>query len=283
MSLDLLLPSDILGKVLKERGSTLSKKVKPEEISECYGKHRIDRGGGDSCSRRADCPWGESCLSLADEKAEAIHYHRAHLSLGDLLFDEETLAAANLSAPPAFAEAEPDKGSGKIILEKYAIPGGEYDSVCAALAEVAKMYFDTPTAFDCLMRKLYKNQKQADVAKLRGNTRQAINKRLLHELGIAQKRNTLQQQRERELEQAKSDYEAKTEALRKQDTFLAGLSSRNWTIYKRAFINGESREVIARELHIGTATVSRVIQFLRSNLNKSDTIKRGRKKKIAKK
>ena len=56
-----------------------------------------------------------------------------------------------------------------------------------------------------------------------------------------------------------------------------------WTIYKRAFINGESREVIARELEIGSATVSRVIQFLRSHLIAGDTIKRGRKKKIAKK
>lgn len=86
-----------------------------------------------------------------------------------------------------------------------------------------------------------------------------------------------------ELELAKSEYEAKTEELRKQDAFLASLSHRNWTIYKRAFINGESREVIARELEIGSATVSRVIQFLRSHLIAGDTIKRGRKKKIAKK
>ena len=261
----------------------MSKKVKPEEISECYGKHRIDRSGGDSCSRRADCPWGKSCLSLANEKAEAIHFHRVHLSLGDMIFDEETLANSDLSVLPEFTEPDIASNSNDVILEKYTIPGAEYESVCAALEAVAKMYFSKPTAFDCLMRKLYKNQKQADVAKQREISRQAINKRLLHELGIAQKRNTLQQQREKELELAKSEYEAKTEELRKQDAFLASLSHRNWTIYKRAFINGESREVIARELEIGSATVSRVIQFLRSHLIAGDTIKRGRKKKIAKK
>ena len=69
------------------------------------------------------------------------------------------------------------------------------------------------------------------------------------------------------------------EELREKDEFFHSLSDRDWKIYRMIFVEGCSRERVAKQLNIGTATVSRVIQFLRERITKSDTIKRGRKPK----
>ena len=260
--------------------------IQPEDIIDCYGKHRIDCTGKDRCPRRKDCEWGSACLSAANEQADNIHYQRANISLSNMIFDEDFLQRQGCSLERSeqveqitASAMEPEEQPENVLLGDRDFSREEYEAVCSALEEVSKLYFDTPTAFDCLMRKLYKGQKQSDVARERGVKRQAVNKRLLHELGIAQKRSGFQEQRERELENAKKEYQKTTEELRLKDKFLASLNERDWMIYKKAFVDGESRNVIAAELKIGTATVSRVIQFLRSKLLNGDTIKRGRKRK----
>ena len=273
-----------------------------EEIVKCYGTKRI-KDGEDQCELRSECPFGEACLSRANEEASAIHYHKAHVSVGFMLYDPtaqgdddddddggESKPVTTYKSPSEAAEAEAEREvmmfdstplaeSNDVVLGDTVIPGGEYEIVCEAMEKIADLYFNYPTSFDCLMKSVYKGMSQSDVAREKDITRQWLNKRLLYELGIAQKRNDAQQRRDREVETAKREYGEKVEQLRQQTTFFGGLSERDWKIYKLAFVDGCSRESVAKQLGIGSATVSRVIQFIRENCTTPYTIKRGRKPK----
>jgi RNA polymerase sigma factor (sigma-70 family) len=253
--------------------------VTEEEMLRCYGKFRIENKQ-DQCLRRRECPWGDACLSLANEEAESIHYHRANISVGFMLFDPNH--ADGNSYTPDSDEEEAEKAV-------YAMACGDstndsitedtYEKICKVLAQIADIYFTHPTTFELLMKKIYKDYNQSDLAREKGITRAGINKRLMQELGIGQKRNNLRIRDEIELEKAKKEYQQKNETLRDREKFFASLSDRDWHIYKLAFIDGCSLDSVANQLNIGTSTVARVVRFLRSKLNENGAIKRGRRPK----
>ena len=257
--------------------------VTQEEMQKCYGKCRIENKK-DQCSRRKECPWGTACLSLANEEAESIHYHRANISVGFMLFDPNNTDGNTCTA---IEDEENEEKIAEKAVYSLACGGSEsdcvdedtYNKICKVLAQIADIYFTKPTAFDLLMKKIYKGYNQSDLARERGITRAGINKRLMYELGVGQKRNSMKVREEKELEEAKKQYVKKNEELREREKFLASLSDRDWHIYKLAFIDGCSLNSVAIQLNIGTSTVDRVVRFLRSNLNENGAIKRGRRPK----
>ena len=259
--------------------------VTEEEMQKCYGKLRIEHRK-DQCSRRKDCPWGDACLSLVNEEAENIHYHKANISVGFMLFDPNDNADDNSLAEykEETEESTAEKAVYSLILgdsDNEYIDADTYKKICKVVAQIAEIYFSKPTAFDLLMKKIYKGYNQSDLARERGITRAGVNKRLMLELGIGQKRNSLKVREERELEEAKKQYIQKNQELREREKFLATLSERDWNIYKLAFIDGCSLNSVAIQLNIGTSTVDRVVRFLRSKLNENGAIKRGRRPKNA--
>ena len=130
-----------------------------------------------------------------------------------------------------------------------------------------------------LMQSIFKGKNQSDAAREKGITRQGLNKRLLYELGIAQKRNDIQERRDRELAAAKKEYADKMEDLRQKDEFFKTLSDRDWSIYRKVFVDGESYPNVAKALKCSERTVYSVASFLRSKVGKNCVISRGRKAK----
>ena len=257
--------------------------VTEEEMVKCYGTLRIENKK-DQCLRRSECPWGDACLSLANEEAESVHYHRANISVGFMLFDPNN--SDGNSPPPATDDSEEEEKIAEKAVYAMACGGSDdsmsedtYERICRVLAQLADIYFTRPTTFEMLMKKIYKDYNQSDLAREKGITRAGINKRLMLELGIGQRRNNLKIRDEIELEKAKREYNQKNEKLRERERFLATLSDRDWHIYKLAFIDGCSLNSVAIQLNIGTSTVDRVVRFLRLKLNENGAIKRGRRPK----
>lgn len=252
--------------------------VTEEEMLKCYGKLRVENKK-DQCLRRGECPWGDACLSLANEEAESIHYHRANISVGFMLFDPNHADENSYTPDSDEEEAEKAVYSMACSGSDDSISEDTYERICKVLAQLADIYFTRPTAFEMLMKKVYKDYNQSDLAREKGITRAGINKRLMQELGIGQKRNNLKIRDEIELEKAKKEYQQKNETLREREKFFASLSDRDWHIYKLAFIDGCTLDSVAAQLNIGTSTVDRVVRFLRSKLNENGAIRRGRRPK----
>ena len=267
--------------------------VTPDEIVDCYGKRPV-KDGVDQCSRRKDCPWGEACLSCSREKLDADHYHIANVSVGFMVYDPgddddqnrkvyaDENAEREAMAEKAMLNLADDKDPADaeekdVELEEMTIPGMEYDSVILAIAKIAELYFSAPSSFDMLMKSIFQGKNQADAAREKGITRQGLNKRLLYELGIAQKRNDVQARRDRELAAAKQEYADKLEDLRQKDEFFRTLSDRDWKIYRMVFVEGKSYQTVANEMGIHRQCVYRVVTFLRSKLTKNVTFRPGRK------
>ena len=262
---------------------------------QCYGKRPV-KDGVDQCPRRAECPWGEMCLSRSREKLDADHYHIANVSVGFMLYDpnaeddgtpriyadetaEREAMAEKEVLTRAGADAADDEEEKDVELEEITIPGAEYESVLAAIGRIADLYFSAPASFDMLMKSVFQGKNQADAAREKGITRQGLNKRLLYELGIAQKRNDIQERRDRELAAAKREYADKVEELRKKDEFFRTLSERDWKIYRMVFVDGVSYSAAANALNCSRKTVYRVSTFLRSKLLGNVHIPVGRKPK----
>lgn len=244
--------------------------VSAEEITACYGKHRIDQKKGDSCKRRKNCPWGEMCLSLANESAADYHYHKANISIGNMLFDPEEIGNDSefsevLKEVSATATDTTGSGEEALHLEGVTISGEAYSEVRIILEEIARMYFELPSVFDCTMRKIYKNQNQSDVAKEKHITRAGLNKRLLQELGIAQKRNSIQEQRDRELAQAKQRLELAELKAKSRIDSIKSMTEAEFAVYKICAEDGcLSATSVAEQTGYSRQTIYSALHNLRS-------------------
>lgn len=238
----------------------------------CYGK-KID------CPKREHCELGEVCLSRARESADDLHYQLQHVSVPEIIYnpnedghhhrhggfnDENDTAKAYYGAVSDETAEE----------ESIDIPGVSLDEdtkpiVMQVVEKIAEWYFYTPHTFDALMNKIVRGKSQSDIAKERHITRQCVNKRLLRELGIAQKRNDIQERRDRELENAKRKITEYIDVLRERDEFLSKLSERNWKIYLYRFFEHRTVKETALLVKCNMRTVFRVSQKLRQKLGNS--------------
>ena len=252
-----------------------------EDKVECYGHYS-------SCAKCRKCELSSPCQNRTDEPKENLKYQFQHISVPQVFFEggehgeaenEELIEAANAYYNKESETTAPEN----LVLDGITIPENAKFLVFEVVARLAEFYFYTPSVFEAIMKNAFEGKSQSDLAREKFISRQCINKRLLRELGIAQKRNDRQERRDRELAEAKSNFERQTEELRQKDKFLCSLSERNWLIYKYHFIDGCSEESTANQVGCSRRTVSTVAQFLRENLDKNCTIiKRGRKKKCQK-
>lgn len=242
------------------------------DIEKCYGTL--------NCAERESCPWGEPCLSRAREPMDDRHFQIQHVSVPCMIYDptktdedEETQSAIE-----AYFTTAKNKETAEVIeLDGLTVSGDSIPVVMQVLERLASFYFETPKTFDALMKMIFKGKNQSDLARDEHVSRQCINKRLFKELGIAQKRNDVQERRDRELAEAKKEYSDKLDELRKKDEFLKTLSAREWSVYVKVFEEGCSIGSTAKQLNLHKTQVARCVQFLRSNLCKMCTAQSGKK------
>jgi hypothetical protein len=246
------------------------------DIKSCYGKSTIFRGIDNCPYKRSECPWGEACLSASNEEWENSRYHKyQNVSLGNVYFDpsenpgdkckNDNEKNALLEVSAKSCEMEPIEDEADIVLENLRIPDESYDIVLKVLEAVAGMYFDTPSAFECMMKKIYLDKRQADVAKEKNMTRQGLNKRLLHELGIAQKRNDVQKRRDRELKEAKNQLALAEVQTKNKVKAFCNMTDAEFAVYKLCAEDGcLSISAIAKMSGYTRKTIRRSIQNLRS-------------------
>lgn len=232
------------------------------EVEQCYGTKRIEKHK-DQCERRAECPWGQACLSRANEEADSIHYHKVNVSLGAVVFDPKQ---RNENAS-AFIDPQDNNSADTIQLNGISFSADNYDAICHALAKIADVYFSKPTVFEMLMKSIYKHYNQSDLAREKGITRAGVNKRLLTELGIGQKRNDARDRQMRELEERKQEYIDKLEELQIRDSVLSALTYTEWQIYKLVFVDGCTANSAATQLKISKAKARQIVHELRDKLN----------------
>lgn len=254
--------------------------VTEEEVIKCYGTKRIVCKK-DQCERRAkgECPWGEFCASRANEASEDIHYGMANVSVGLMLADFNNLdkqedksiysvfeQAGDVQAEFDFDEDEqPNKEPEYMEIDNIRIPEESRQFVTEIIERLSGMYFDNPLAFECLMRKIFKEQNQSSVARLKGVSRQSINKRLLQELGIAQKRNDMQARRDEELQKRLNELNVLEDKRLTQIENMKSMTPLEIKIYQICAVDGcLSITSISRQAKCARLSVYRTIQNLES-------------------
>lgn len=241
----------------------------------CYGNFK-------QCERCSQCDLCSPCQNRTDEPKEAMRYNFQHISISQVLFDENENENASQEMMEIIEECnkkEVSEDDTPLVLNDIVIPPETKDIVLEVVHRLAEFYFHTPHVFEAIMKNSFQGKSQSDIAREKFITRQCENKRLLKDLGISQKRNDIQERRDRELAAAKKEYADKVEELRNKDEFLCSLSERNWLIYKLHFVDGCSEESTAKQVGCSRRTVGYVAQFLREKLSENCTIiKKGRKK-----
>lgn len=216
-------------------------------VLKCYGKQKlrkikgvVDRYEGE-CGKQ--CPWRDACISASREDGEFRHDQYEILPLNTALAD--------------FAVAEPSQS--RLFPESW-MSGVEEDTKAAVwkhvqdlLHRIAHMYLTAPRQFDASMRYLFAGESQAEQARLNGVTRQAINAGLLLECAGSNKANItiprpLRDEKER-------------------------------IVYLLYFLDGCTMRSVAKQVHMPTTTVCRLVQKIRSKLAKNGTVKKRIRKK----
>lgn len=245
-----------------------------KDITECYGTKRI-KDNVDQCKYRNKCQWGEACLSRASEYWQDKHYHRANISVAFMNYDpaQKDNSSSHAEKNALYVENpmdETEETSNDIELEGITIPYGQYDVVKQTVNTLAEMYFKTPMVFETMMKCIFNKQRQADVAREKKITRQGLNKRLLSELGIAQKRNDIQHRREKELQEEKQKLALARQELEKKQAFIKFMSNTDFVVYKICALDGcLSVSSIANLTGFTRKTIYKSIQNLRENFGVS--------------
>lgn len=228
--------------------------VTEEEMIRCYGKKRI-KGGKDQCERRArgECPWGKFCLSHASEEAENVHYHKANVSVGNILADfndtdnKDCEGITTVFEQPQYEDGLFASDGGRDDEEEInylelgngiRIDDSARPTVDAVIGRIAELYFNAPATFDCLMKKIFQQKNQSDVARQKNVSRQSVNKRLLYELGIAQKRSNMQARRDKELAEAKAKLADIEAEHKRQIRSMRKMTKKEYAVYKVCAIDG---------------------------------------------
>ena len=235
-----------------------------EELTKCYFENRME------CPDRAECRIGKECLNHASENADDRHYHCSNISVPHVIFDpnedaknqDEAISKTYFSAEDENSEPEKD-----LHLIGISIPQDALPYVYLTLEKISHFYFYTPNVFDALMNSIVKGKNQSDIARDQHITRQWVNKRLLKEIGLAQKRNDAQERRDRELADIKRAYDEKTEMLERKYAFLNTLTEREILIFHLRFhLNLEAR-IVAEKIGCNIRTVFRATDKIRRGLD----------------
>ncbi len=233
-----------------------------ENIEKCWGTLE--------CEKRPCCKWGADCLNYAREKADDLHYQFQHVSVQNMLFDPNDDEAEKIN-DIYYSEPAPEGREEDLALVGIVIPAESRMMVNAVLEKLAEVYFSMPTVFEGLMHGIFKDKKQADLARDKNITRQGINKRMHRELGVDQKRNSIQERRDRELAAVKLKFELAEQLEQEKDQLIREMSPNEFAVYKLCFIDGCSIRSAAMQLNIKKSRVHQIGQSLRRKLDKNWT------------
>ena len=223
--------------------------MEKENQYECYGTLK--------CSKRKDCELGECCLSRAKEEKEDISYSRKNVSVNEVLYDQNK-APEEFITENNFEFDEEEEVKKVLELCDIDIPVEALPFCLAIISKIQDFYFLTPQIFDALMNSIFKGKSQSDLAKERHITRQCVNKRLLKEINIMQKRNDIQERRDKELSNAKKMYSDKIEELNTIENSLKSLSEKQLKIYICREKNKMTAIETAKKCNCSIRTVFRI-------------------------
>lgn len=145
------------------------------DISQCYGslKIHITKLGTtiNGCGNN-NCPLREACISRSREETELRNFRLMTVPLEDKLSRVEYLFART---------PDPEQAADKVLAD-LGVTDDKADELRDAVEILAALYIKLPRIFDAAMRRLYNNQSHADVARIKGITRQAVQKGGIAEL-----------------------------------------------------------------------------------------------------
>lgn len=253
------------------------KRPTPEEQELCYGTLRV-------CPRAHLCNLAAACISRANEDASAIHYHRQNISVPFMRFDSsEANGSSNgqrrLSGEKSLSEDEnvaqweamyaedgspspEDDENAPIDIGGMEIAQSSLEDVRKVTDAICALAINSPETFKVLVSKIYHGSRQIDIARREGKSRQAVNKRLLAELGIAQRRDLRKAERERELSEARVAREEAEERLENRDADFASLSVFELLTFKMLKGCGMRENEVAAVLGVTERTVFNVRERL---------------------
>lgn len=244
----------------------------PEEQEKCYGTLRV-------CPRAHLCNLADACSSRANEEASDIHYQMTHISVPFMSFDSgEADGTSNgrrrhgktspdLSAEESDAEreaemVEDDSGDANAKENGATVDIGGVTIAESSLEDVRKvtdaicsLAITSPASFNCLVRKIYTGAKQIDIARQDGKSRQAVNKKLLAELGISQKRNARREELDAAMAAAEIRREDAEEALARRDDAFASLTFCELLAFRMLRGAGMRESEVASVLGVSESTV----------------------------
>lgn len=152
----------------------LRKKL-PDDVTKCYGSLKVSAAGRDdivSGCKNVSCPLREACISRSREETELRNFRLMTVPLEDKLSRVEYL----FSRTP-----DPEQAADKVLAD-LGVAEDKADELRDAVEILAALYIKLPRIFDAAMRRLFNNQTHADVARIKGITRQAVQKGGIAEL-----------------------------------------------------------------------------------------------------
>lgn len=251
-----------------------------EDKINCYGTKT-------ECPERDSCELGGPCLSRAREASEDRHFQIQNISLPNVLFDgSDNEARDDFRIDPLSIYSEnsaENDDEEPLRLSDITIPAESKACVLQVVEKLAYYYFNMPNVLDALFNIIFKGKNQSDIAREKNITRQCENKRLLRELGIAQKRKDIQYRRDSELQQIKQDYCAMADALQDKENFIQTLSERDFTIFKYRFGQKFTAQKTAEIAGCDLRTVFRVSRIIRQRCGLPVMVSGPKKRKKCKK
>ena len=135
------------------------------------------------------------------------------------------------------------------------------DDVLYALNRFVFMMREHPVLFKAPIDRMYDNERQTDIARERGITRQAVSK---------EGKNSL-------IKYLESELGMKAPVAKREK--LLGLTGREFEVYKLLFVDGCTERSAALQLKTSQSSIHRAVQNLRRKLTKSGSRKKSSQKK----
>lgn len=261
----------------------MAQAAKHDDKTLCYGKFPDNPKKPDSvCPCRAECELGAACLNRSRESAQDIHYQCQHVSVPHMIYDpnEQQEGEADSVAQAYFeheseSETFPAEGSGDLNLDGLVIPADQRPLFCDIVRKLAEFHKYTPKALDMLFAATLENKSQSAYARDRHITRAAVNKWLLSELKIAQKRNDIQARRDRELKQAVTRMKLAEEKANSRIKAVQKMTDTEFAVYKTCTENHcRSVTAIARRTGFSRKTIYKATHNLSSKYGIEVTLSR---------
>ena len=210
----------------------------------CYGKQNLYKIYGRDEYRgicQHECRLKEVCINASRENRENVNRE---------LCIAQGLDAGNL--------AQDNSGTGyDFIIEHLGVPEGCRAEFIECVRRLSGIYLNTPQIFELMMKRIYHGMNQAELARLRGVTRQAVSSQTLKNYAGIMK-----------------------DLMPELPKCLTDVTER--TIYMLLYVDKCSIREASKRSGLEATKIFRVKQRIASKLAKNATVKKTKMKKIEK-